>query len=239
MADASSCLSDVWALANNVAGLAKMDHPAAGFSYQAVPSFKFFNRMAAAFVVPFEKGAAGVGLFRFGDDLYNEQIVSLGCANQFGLASIGLKVNCLQYRAQGLETTTAITVSFGGQAELTPHLSFGAHIVNINQPVINDWSGERVPTRVAAGIAFTPTSRVIVASELEKDLQYPATWKSGVEYQAFRKIAFRTGFNLHPQKGFFGFGFKSRRFYLDYALQFSDALGVSHQASVICQFKGT
>lgn len=237
MANASACLSDVWAVTNNIAGLARTKRTSAAFSYHAIPSFRSFNRMAAVFAVPAGKGVAGAGVFRFGDDLYNEQILSLAFANSFGLASLGLKANYVQYQAEGAGVRRALTVSFGGLARLTTKLSFGAHIVNINQPVINEWSGERIPTRLVAGIAFKPSDKLIVASEVEKDLGYSATWKSGVEYRGAGKVAFRTGFNLHPEAGFFGFGFKSRRVELDYAMQFNDPFGLSHQATVSYQFR--
>jgi hypothetical protein len=236
MGGTSGCLADVWSITNNIAGLADTRHAAAAFSYHAVPSFKHFNRTAAVFAVPIGTGVAGAGVFRFGDDLYNEQSISLGFANTFGLASLGLKIDWRQYRADGLPARNAFTVSFGGLARLTPQLLFGAHIVNINQPIINTWTEERVPTRLVAGLAFAPTEKLIVACEVEKEPDYSATFKSGVEYKASRKIAFRSGFNLHPQAGFFGTGFKSGKFDLDYSLQYNDPTGISHQATVSLQF---
>ena len=235
MGYASACLSDVWSLTHNVAGLAKTDHPTAAFSYHAIPSLKFFNRMAAVFAVPLKKAAAGGTLFRFGDDLYNEQVLSLGFANTFGLASLGLKANYIQHRSEGRETRAAFTLSFGGMASLTPQLCFGAHIVNINQPVIDERTGERIPTRLLAGLSLRPSDNLILSGEIEKDLEHPATLKTGLEYRVFKKVAFRTGFNLHPEAGFFGLGFKTQRFRLDYALQHNHALGLSHQASVTVQ----
>ena len=237
MGYASGCLSDVWALNNNIAGLAKTEHPAVAFSYHAIPSFKFFNRMAAVFALPVKSGAAGAGVFRFGDDLYNEQILSLGFANRFGLASLGVKLNYIQYHAEGMGTSAAFTASFGGIAALTPQLSFAAHIVNINQPVINELTDERIPTRLLAGVAFEPSEKLILAGEIEKDLEHSPTLKAGLEYLVFKKIAFRTGFSLNPEAGFFGLGFKSRKFDLDYAMQFNDPFGLSHEATVIYQFR--
>lgn len=223
-------------MTNNIAGLAKTERTAAAFSYHSIPSFKVFNRMAAVFALPLKKGVAGAAIFRFGDDLYNEQLVSLGFANTFGLASLGLKVNYVQYRAVGTGVNNAFTLSFGGLARLTPHLSFGAHIANINQPVINDRTDERIPTRLSAGLAFAPSQKLTVATEVQKDIDYSPTLRSGAEYWIFKKVAFRTGFNIHPDAAFFGAGFKSRKFDLDYALQFNDAFGMSHQATVLYAF---
>ena len=236
LANASTCQSGVWSLHNNIAGLAETDRAAAGFSFHAVPESPYFNRMAAAFALPLKHGAAGVSFFRFGDALYNEQIVSVGFGHTFGLASLGLKANYTQYRAGGQETRRVVTLSFGGIATLTPQLSFGAHILNLNQPVINALTGERVPTRLAAGIAFHHADRLFVATEVEKDLEFPPTWRSGLEYRFVGEIAFRTGFQLHPQKGFFGVGFTSKRSDLGYALELDHHVGLSHQATVTYYF---
>lgn len=237
MGYASGCLADVWSLTGNIAGLAKSGDAAAGFAYEAIPSAPFFNRMAAVFALPVKPGVAGISVFRFGDDLYNEHVLSAGFANTFGLASLGVKLNYLQYQVAGLGSTNALTVSFGGIATLTPELLFGAHIVNINQPVIAKSTEERTPTKLHATIAFVPSSKLSVAAEVEKDLRYPATLKAGFEYQAFKKITFRSGFNLHPQAGFFGLGFTPRKFSLDYALQLNNTFGLTHQATAIYRFR--
>jgi hypothetical protein len=235
MGYASSCLTDVWSLQNNIAGLAKTPQSTAGFAYHAIPSFKFFNRAGAVFATPIGPGVGGVSVFRLGDDLYNEQTFSLGFANTLGLASLGLKVNYIQFRAEGLATRTALTASFGGIAAFTQHLSFGAHITNINQPVINELTGERIPTRLVAAISYQ-SDKLIISGEVDKDLEYSPLFRSGMEYRFLKKIAFRTGFNLNPQSGFFGLGFKTGKCQMDYALQFNDALGLSHQATITWQF---
>ena len=234
---ASACVSDVWSMTSNVAGLAGIKTPVAAASYNTIPSFEPFNRIAAAFALPVISGGAGVSVFRFGDDLYNEHLVSIGYANKFGLASLGFKVNYLQYHAAGVATNSAVTVSFGGIATITPQLSFGAHIVNINQPVINELTGERAMTTLIAGIMLKLSETFAASGEVEKHIQHTPIVKAGMEYQAFKKICFRTGLNLNPQAGFFGLGFKLNRFDLGYAMQVSRITGVSHQATVTLPFK--
>ena len=236
MGNASACLRDVWSITNNIAGLASMRGATAGFSYQAIPSAPFLNRMAAVFALPVKPGVAGLGVFRFGDDLYNEHVLSAGFANTFGLALLGLRVNYVQYKANRLGTTTALTASFGGIATITPELLFGAHILNINQPIIDESTGERVPTKLHAAIAFIPSDKLTLATEIEKHLRYRAVLKAGIEYEAFKKITFRSGFNLHPQASYLGVGFKPRKFTLDYGVQLTQAFGLTHQAAVTYQF---
>jgi hypothetical protein len=234
---ASSCLTDEWAIFNNVAGLAKVEHSTTAFTYDALPSFSSFNRMAALFATPIKPGVAALGVYRFGDDLYNEQIITAGYANTFGLASLGAKVNYVQYTAQGFGTTQAVTLSFGGIANLTPHLSVGAHIVNINQPKLSELSKETLPTLLILGLGIKLSEKVFITSEVDKDLSYDVLWKTGLEYQLHEKVIARTGFNLHPQAGFLGLGFRPKKFTLDYAFQYTRSMGARHQATVAYKFK--
>ncbi|SHG75834.1 hypothetical protein SAMN04488109_1711 [Chryseolinea serpens] len=233
---ASSCTRDEWALFNNVAGLADVKNTTAAFTYNAVPSFKLFNRMAAAVAVPVRFGVAGVGVYRLGNDLYNEQLLTAGFSNTFGLASLGIRVNYVQYNAAGFGTKGAFSLSFGGIATLTPALSVGAHIINLNQPVLSKADGERLPTVVCAGIGLKVAPQTRITTEVEKDLDYPLLWKTGLEYRFQKKVFFRTGFAFHPNAGFFGFGFKPKTLSIDYAFQYTGSRGAHHEATVAYVF---
>lgn len=236
MANAASTLNDEWSIINNVAGLAKAAKISAAFSHLAIPSFKPFNRLGAAFNFPVIVGCAGISFFRFGDDLYSEQLISLGYANKFGLASLGLKVNYIQYHAEGFGTADAFTISFGGIAEITPNLSIGAVVDNINQPKLSSNTDERIPARFKIGSTLKLSEKVLSVIELDKDTESSPIAKAGIEYVVNKKFVARTGINLNPQSGFGGLGFKLRKFTLDYAFQFHEQLGAAHQASVIVRF---
>lgn len=217
---------------NNVAGLAKLESTSAAFTYEAQPGFAPFDKMAAVFSLPVKVGVAGVGIFRFGDELYNEQIISVGFANTFGLASIGLKANYIVYSASHFGSKGVFTISFGGVAELTDKISVGAHIVNINQPDISKTENEKIPTVLVVGLAAQLTSQALITSELEKDLSYDLKWKTGIEYKPFKKFTTRSGFCVNPNYIFFGLGFRTSKFSLDYAYQHSFIVGSRHQSTV-------
>jgi hypothetical protein len=230
--NATSCVSDEWSLLNNTAGLASLKSHVAAFSYEAHPDFPVNNRMASTIILPFKYGVSGLGFYRFGDELYSEQVISAAFANKFGLASLGLKANYIQYHAEGFGTTSVLTVSFGGIADLTNSLSVGAHILNLNQPTISDDTNEKVPTILVIGLGYKFSESLFCTSEVEKDLDHEVLVKAGLKYVLNKKIIIRTGLNLNPNAGFGGVSFKTRKFILDYAYQFSITKGSIHQASV-------
>lgn len=234
MGYASSATFDAWGIYTNMAGIAKISQTTASFAYDLRNAIPGANRTAMVLALPVKFGVAGFGAFTFGDDVYSESILSAGFSNQLGLAALGIKINYIQYRVEGFGTKSAFTLNFGGIAELTPKLSIGAHITNINQPKLS--SEDRLPTKLSMAIAFKPTEKVFIVSELEKDLDYDATWKLGAEYFFHSKFCARTGFNVAPNASFFGLGFKTTKFTIDYALQHSVLLNFSHQASVTYQF---
>ncbi|MBT1705479.1 hypothetical protein [Chryseosolibacter indicus] len=238
MAYASSCLKDEWSIFNNVGGLSSAKETTVAFTYDVSPAFPTFNRMAALIASPFKVGTFGLGAFKFGDDLYNEQILSTAFSNKLGIASLGISANYIQYATLGFGNKSVFSLSFGGIASLTPMLDVGAHIQNINQPVISeDSEEERLPTRLTIGLAFKPSSKLLISSEIEKQLDLQAIWKTGVEYQFNKKFFCRTGFNIDPDAAFLGVGFMPEKLSLNYAMEYNIRLGISHQASVSYKFK--
>jgi hypothetical protein len=230
LANASAALTDEWALWNNPGGLAQPKKISAAFSLHRSPSLLGSNRFAALTTSPFSFGTLGLGLFRFGDDLYNEHVVALGYGSQFGLASLGVRLDYIQYRAEGISTFISWGITFGGMANLTENFSIGASVSNLNQPTLAN--GEPLPVRLTAGTLFKPSPKFLISAELEKDIDFDPTIKGGVEYQFQKKFMARSGFNLYPNSAFFGIGFATWRLKIDYAMQYSRILNPSHQISM-------
>jgi hypothetical protein len=234
LAYATSCLSDEWAVLNNPAGLAEVERTSTAISCQSYPKLSSFNRIALVGCFPASFGSIGMAVFRFGDDLYNEGIISIGYANRFGSTSLGAKINYIQYRAEEFGSTGIVTVSFGGITNLTSNLMVGAHITNINQPEIA--TGEHVPTRIALGLGYEASTKVLIVTEVEKDLDYDAVWRNGIEYRFNNKFNFRSGFSINEESAFLGFGFDQRKLKLDYAVEYNLNVGMNHQATLAYKF---
>lgn len=234
---ASATLQDEWSVMNNIGGLSGVKKASASAAFHSYPAFKPFNRSAFLIVTPVKTGVLGFGLYRFGDKIYNEQVVSVGYGNQFGLASLGAKINLLQYAAEGFGTVTVVTFNFGGIANLSEKIQVGAYITNINRPQISSTADEYVPTRMILGFAFKPLQSIIAAAEVEHDLDHTPHYKGGFEYQFHKKFSARTGFNINPDAAYLGLGFNPRRFGIDYAMQYHLSIGFSHQMTLNYKLK--
>ena len=230
MGYATSGSYDEWSLFNNPGGIGKIEQINAAFSMEVQSQLKGANRMAALFNYPGKWGALSAGIFRFGDDVYNEQALSMGFGNKVGIASLGIKANIIQYHASGFGVFRSLTFDFGGITELTESLILSAYILNFSQAHIGE-DNEPLPTRLTAGLSYHPVIDIFISTELVKELNYVTTWRTGFEYVIQEKVFFRTGFNLNPNAAFFGVGIRNKKIRFDYSIQLNHLTGASHQAS--------
>jgi len=236
MGNASVTLADGWSMFNNIGGLARVENTMAMFTYQNKYGVPEFNTFGGGFVKPMLNGVAGIGVFRFGDDLYNEQKINLGFSNQFGLTSLGLNLNYLQYNIEGAGTKGILMLDFGGLATITDHLVFGAQVTNINQAELSSFTGEKVPTVMTAGLSYRPSNGLMLNAEIEKDLDFDAYFKIGLEYEIVKKVKIRTGLVTEPFESAFGIGFAPSAFDVDYAFRNNPNLGDIHELTITYRF---
>jgi hypothetical protein len=231
MGYASATVQDEWSFFNNIAGLAGIKEKAFAATYEVRPNLPSANRLGALFAMPFSFGSTGFGVFKFGNDVYSEQIIALGYANQIGKTSLGARISYIQYKAEGYGTHGALGINVGGITQITPQIAVGAWIQNINQPKIDFADKEKAPVKLLLALSFKASEKFFVVTELEKDVLYKTLWKTGMEYAVHKKFFARAGFNIQPNSFFIGVGYNGARIKIDYALQSFTQIGASHQAS--------
>ncbi|SDL35108.1 hypothetical protein SAMN05421823_105273 [Catalinimonas alkaloidigena] len=230
-------LRDTWSLFNNVGGLAGLDKPSVGLFFERRFATNAFNVGALAVAFPGQRwGAAGLSFRRFGTDLYNEQRLGLAYGHKLGEVTLGAQAEYLQTAIAEVGTRHAFVLNLGGVASILPHLHFGAYIFNVTQTRLADYLDERVPTVMKAGLSYRPTDALMINLETEKDLDYPALVRAGVEYRIIPEVALRTGISTDPSVFYFGAGFTRHQFALDYALSTHPSLGLSHHLSLQYRF---
>ena len=238
MGYASATLQDEWSIFNNISGIAELKETQASAAYEVRPSLTAANRLGALAIIPIAPGTLGISVFRFGDDIYSEQIASVGFANRIGNTSLGGRISYIQYRADGFGTKSTVGIDLGGITKLADQLFIGAWIQNVNRPKLKFNNEEKAPIKLFASLAFKPSEKFFVCTELEKDVLYPVIWKTGMEYSILKKFFARIGVNVNPNAMFAGVGFKSWRIKIDYALQGFTQFSSTHQASATYSFTG-
>jgi hypothetical protein len=231
LGNAHVTLGDVWSVFNNIGGLSRSEASQVSFAYDHRLNLNELTTLAVAAVLKGEKSALGIGVSTFGSDYFSQSQFGLGFSNQLGIASLGIKVNYFQTSIEGFGTGRAAVIEFGGVAELTPELFFGAHIYNPGRARYGKNSPDHLPTVVKAGISYRPSDKLMLNVEAEKDILLDPLVKIGLEYNLMDKIWARTGLNTFAQSLFFGIGFHFRKIQLDYAMNQHPQLGYTHHFS--------
>lgn len=224
--------TDHWSVLNNPAGLASSEHISGFVSYRTIFDFSPFNTVSAGAVIPAAFGNIGIGVFRFGDDLFNTQMFSASISRKIGIVALGIKASYLQLNIDGFGSKGVFVADIGAVADLTPELTFGAHIYNFSQSTISAETNERVPTVIRLGLAYKPTNEFTFVLEGEKDVDMDPDVKIGIEYQLIEKVHLRTGFSGLNNTHSFGGGIALRKFAVDYGISVDRDLGSTHNFGI-------
>jgi hypothetical protein len=229
LANAAFALTDPSALFHNVSALAFQHEPSAFFGYDRIPALPGADRQAAAINWPVHFGTLSAGVFRFGDEYYNEQLLSAAFSHRIDHTALGIKTNLVQYRADGFGTRSAFTLDIAGLTQLTSEWSIGAGIFNIGQAELSP--DNPLPVIFVAGTAWKSSEGITVAVELEKKLGSPLQVKSGLEAIIHKKIFIRTGFGANPFLLSGGTGIRTTRIQFDFSVSYQPATSFQYQAS--------
>jgi len=241
MSGISTALADEWAVFNNVGALAATKDLAFNgmFAFENRFGARSLNTYHFGLVSPFSfGGVGGLTINRFGDKYYNETQVGLGYSHKISLVSVGAKVNYYQVAAndqigitQGSRST--ILVELGGLASISEKWAVGIYGYNFTQSSLKAADGEnRIPVILKAGISYKPYEKLFLSLETEKDIDYAATVRAGINYQIHPYFVVRTGISTKPFNSSAGISFQPKNFSFDYALSNNNTLGWAHQLSL-------
>jgi len=248
---AATFSGEVWAVANNAAGLGTLTRPTAGAHLENRYLITSLNVVAAAVAVPLgvvepaavgqpataSRGVVGAEVQRFGGALYSEVRLGAAYGYRLGVVSLGGRLDVLQVSFQDLGSRRTVAASLGGQADIVPErLSFGVYLYNLNQAKLANYQDERVPTVLRAGLAYRPSKQVLLLAETEKDVEHDAGLKAGLEYLPLPAVAIRAGYTSLSHQTTGGVGIKAGNFQFDYAAGWHSALGLSQFLSVSLQW---
>ena len=233
MGSISVTTKDDWSVFNNPAGLAQLNQSSAMFAYRTIFDFAPFNTVSAGVVLPTKVGTAGISVYRFGDNLFNSQMLSGMISHQIGIMGIGLRANYLQFNIEGFGRKAIFVTDIGGIAKLSDQLTFGVQVTNFTQSSVSDKDDERIPTIINIGISYQPTDDLFISFEGEKDVDLSADLKIGIEYKILDKVFVRTGFTVDTGTHSFGAGIKLDRFFFDYGVKMDQYLGNNHNLGLI------
>ena len=239
MGHASITLSDVWSSHHNQAGLGWLTKAEAGVFAQNRFLVREMNYMGFAYAHPLNSGAFALSFTNFGYSQYGESKLGLGYGLKFSdRLTGGVQINYHNTRiGNNYGSASVLSTEMGMQAKITSNLELGMHLFNPTQAKLNDFNDERIPTIMRLGMAYTFSNKVFVTMEAEKDIDFPANFKAGIEYKANNKIYLRGGIGAAPTAATFGVGVYHKGLKLDLASSYHQVLGFIPEVSLTYVFE--
>lgn len=232
MGQAGVAFQDVNSLFGNQAGLGLLEEVSGlafaerRFLLDEIQSFSF----GAAYPTP--SGVFGLTLNYFGFEAYNEQRLGLAYGRKlFEGLSLGAQFLLLNTRIPDYGNKAAFTFELGLLAELAPQLKLGVHAFSPMRVELVE--GSYIPTVLRLGLSYLPSDKLSLLAEVEKDIDYAARAKVGVEYYIIAPFALRLGVATQPTSLSFGLGYRlPGGLSLDIASSYHQVLGFTPAAGV-------
>lgn len=226
---------DVWSVHHNQAGMAFLEDPEVGISYESRFALRELATKGLVAALPTKFGTFGLNVSQFGYSQYNETKLGVGYARKLAEhVSAGVQLNYLMVSfAEGpYGNRGVLNAELGLQAELTEELTLGAHIFNPTNAKIADYDDERLPVIVRIGADYRFSEKFFTSVEVQKDIDREAQFRVGLEYQVAEIFFLRGGIGTEPFQSSFGFGMLYKDLKLDIATAYHNVLGYSPQASL-------
>lgn len=107
--------------------------------------------------------------------------------------------------------------------EVVQDLQFGFLAQNLNRPEYSDL--DPLQTSLDVGLAYRPIEEARVLLSVAKDLDYPVSFRGGVEVRPVDELFLRTGFSTEPVRFSGGVGVAVGALRADIAAERHEALG--------------
>ena len=227
MGNAAIGFQDVHSLFSNQAGLAGLDQ----ISFTAIGESRYsafgIRSLGAGFAYPTNSGTFGLALQYFGIEEYNEQKVGIAYARQlFGKLSIGVQMDYLRLQVQDYGDRNLFTFEIGIQSQVSKNLRLGFFTYSPMQVEIVP--GENIPTIFKIGGAYKISSKLNLAAEIEKDIDFPMEVHVGIEYALVDALDLRIGAQTEPSELSFGIGYHLKdQLNIDIAASYHQFLGIT------------
>lgn len=169
--------------------------------------------MAVAATFPAGLGAFGLGVHRFGNELYNESRLRVGYKHTYQGFHFGAAVSYNHVSiGGGYGSTGAVGVDVGMAANLADGLWLGAKATNVNQPNYGTFnnSREELARDLSIGLSYRLSELALFSTDVVKDVRFPISYRAGVEVTILANLKGRAGITTEPVTFAGGFGYESK-----------------------------
>ncbi|MBN2892099.1 MAG: hypothetical protein JXL97_09545 [Bacteroidales bacterium] len=241
MGNATVAVPSLWSTFHNQGALGFLEGIQVGMYYENRFDVPEFGVKSLAFAMNTKPGTFALDFTSFGFSKFSDNKV--GFAYSMKLAeylAIGVQIDYI-YIVQDSYYGNISTVSgeIGIFANPFDNFYLGAHVFNPWRSKVAQYQDERLPTIFRLGFAYDFSEIVKFSSEIEKDLDYAAMFKSGIQYEPVKNFTLRTGVSFSEKNTFlaFGIGYAFKGVTLDLAFENHPVLGFKSGVSLMYRIK--
>lgn len=235
----SAIQGDIWTLFHNPAGLTRLEGISGGLHLERRFLLQDLNYGAFGVAMPFQqKHVAGLDYSGSGFSLYKESRIGLSYGVEVvDRLSLGVKGNYYLVSIPEYGTASAFSVDVGLLTRISEELALGFRAFNASQSRLKTEAGEKLPVAYSAGVAWQAGEKALIVADVEKTIDFPLSFNSGLEYAFHKMFKARAGFSTYPVTFNVGVGFEARNIQVDFTNAFHERLGYTPQLSLSYVFK--
>lgn len=234
LANASATFNDVWAFHNNPGALADVDKFSAGVSYENRFLLKELQSQAIAVAIPLKVGVLSVGGNLYGYTQYRSYKAGVGYSMKLSeMLYAGVQLNYQGMRlADYYGSKNTLTAEAGIYAKFTDKWKLGVSVFNLGRARLSDFEDDRFSTIMRLGSSYDFSEKLMLSIEVEKDLDNPLRFKTGLEYQVINNFYLRGGIKSTPLELSFGLGYHLKQVHLNVGSAYHQVLGWAPHFSI-------
>lgn len=230
---------DIWTMFHNPAGLPGLQGITGGLHLERRFLLQDLNYGAFGVALPFqEKHVAGLDYSGSGFSLYKESRIGLSYGVEVvDRLSLGVKGNYYLVSIPEYGTANAFSVDVGLLTRISKEFTLGFRAFNASQSRLKTEAEEKLPVAYSAGMAWQPGEKALIVADIEKTVDFPLSFNSGIEYAFHKMFKARAGFSTYPVTFNVGVGFEAKNIQVDFTNAFHERLGYTPQLSLSYVFK--
>ncbi len=221
-----------WSSFHNQAALAHNKSFSAGFNYENRFGLGELGTSTAGLITPAGKTNIGAIYSHFGYTDFKREMAGLACGLQLSeKLAAGVQADYFSERTPGeYNNNQFITCEVGLLLSPSENISIGIHLFN---PVPNSIRKSAIPSRLRVGAGTNLGASLFAGAEAEMSAGSNLIFRTGLDYEAARKLWIRGGFCTENNSFSFGLGYLTKIVMLDLGFRTHDKLGVTSSASLI------
>lgn len=225
-----------WSGFHNQAALAYYKSISAGFNYENRFGIKELGTRSAGLIIPSGRTSTGIIYSYFGNPDFKRHSAGIACGLRLSESiAAGVQVDYFSERTFGeYENIESVTFEAGIIAAAGENTKIGIHVFNPLPSSMNKYS---IPARITLGAGTALGSSITAGAEVDLSTGGKIVFRTGMEYEAFKRFIVRGGFISENNSFTMGLGYSLGFVQVDLGFVTHDKLGVTSLASLIFNMK--